>query len=278
MNFEQRLVRRWIAGEDIDDVLSEIRKENKKGISSIANFLGEDLTREKSVQQNISEYLKLMEKIKSENLDCSLSVKPSQLHMNRGLEHCREHFEEILKVAKENKIFVWVDMEDSRYTEDTIESYLRLHRKYGNIGIVVQADLKRSEKDLHEILNEGGVVRLVKGAYKENGKIAFQTREEINENFVKLMSVLFESRNYFAVATHDMNLIGVAIILSEKYHRDFEFQFLMGIQEKNKMRLLKNGYNVSNYVPYGKSWKEFISRRVKEKPSNILLILRDLVQ
>ena len=278
MSFAQKLVGRWIAGDDLDDVVSEVKNENGKGMKAMVNFLGEEITEEKSVHENISEYLHLMEKIKREDLDCDISVKPSQLHMNKGLEHCREHFEEILKVAKQNKIFVWVDMEDSRYTEDTVESYLKLHRKFGNIGIVVQADLKRSEKDLHEIIKNKGTVRLVKGAYKENSSIAFQTREEINENFVKLMGILFESKNYFAIATHDMNLVGGAIIINEKYKRDFEFQFLMGIQDKNKLKLIENGYKVSNYIPYGKKWKEFIVRRIKEKPSNLLLVLGDIVR
>jgi proline dehydrogenase len=181
---------------------------------------------------------------------------------------------------------MWMDIESFQFVEDTIAIYLELLKDYKNVGVAIQSYLKRSRSDLLHLLEQGAVVRLVKGAYREDKSIAFQSMEKINSNFSKLMEMLFEygnmnSSNIFAIATHDPKLINEAIKLSKKNGTDtrkFEFQFLMGIQNKMKEDLVKRGYRVSEYIPYGNQWLPYSMRRIRERKRNILLLARSLIQ
>jgi proline dehydrogenase len=180
---------------------------------------------------------------------------------------------------------MWIDIESFQFVEDTIAIYLELLKDYKHIGVAIQSYLKRSSSDLLHLLEQGGVVRLVKGAYREDKSIAFQSMGKINSNFSKLMEILFEynekNNNIFAIATHDPRLIEEAIVLSQKYNIDnkkFEFQLLMGIHNKKKEDLVKRGYRVSEYIPYGNQWFPYSMRRIRERKRNILLLARSLFQ
>jgi proline dehydrogenase len=167
-------------------------------------------------------------------------------------------------------------MESVKFTEDTISIYLELSRQYAMIGVAIQAYLRRSASDLLHILESGGNVRLVKGAYHEAVENAFTTGEEVNGNYAKLMKMLFENNIYFAIATHDSNLIEEAIRLSRD--AKFEFQMLMGIRDDLKSKLVARNFAVSEYIPYGSQWLPYSVRRIRERKRNILLLARSFIQ
>jgi proline dehydrogenase len=163
-------------------------------------------------------------------------------------------------------------MESSEYTDDTIGIYNDLFDKYERLGIALQANLKRTSKDLVELLKKGAKVRLVKGAYHEDKKTAFQARKEVDENYKKLMEMLFVNGNEFGIATHDSKLIDEAKQLYKTHERKFEFQMLKGIRDELKPILVKKGFSVSEYIPYGTNWLPYSIRRLKERKRNILLL------
>ena len=163
-------------------------------------------------------------------------------------------------------------MESSEHTDNTLKIYQNLFEKYERLGVAIQANLKRSQNDLEMLLKKGSKIRLVKGAYHENSKNAYRTRHAVDENYRKLMRVLFEQGNEFAIATHDSKLIDLAINLSKKHERKFEFQMLKGIRDELKPILVKSGFAVSEYIPYGTNWLPYSIRRLKERKRNILLL------
>jgi proline dehydrogenase len=181
---------------------------------------------------------------------------------------------------------MWIDIESIQFVEDTISIYLELLREYKrSTGVAIQSYLKRSSSDLLHLVEQGASVRLVKGAYREDESIAFQSMGKINSNFSKLMKILFEYGNsndgIFAIATHDPKLIDEAILLSKTSgidNRKFEFQFLMGINSELKENLVKRGFRVSEYIPYGSHWFPYSMRRIRERRRNILLLARSLLQ
>jgi proline dehydrogenase len=193
----------------------------------------------------------------------------------------RAFFEEnigaVVSTAKSLDNFVWVDMEGSPYTADTVDSYLGLVKKFYNVGLAIQAYLKRSEEDVNRILDSNGKIRLCKGAYNESPEIVFKKRDDISRNYSKLMRLIFERGQGFAIATHDEKLIQEAITLSNVHHANFEFEMLMGIRDKKKLELAQMGYRMSEYIPFGKQWWGYSTRRIHEHPSNIFLLARSLV-
>lgn len=277
MKVPVRLARQWIAGEELQDALARAREANQKGIKVIVNFLGEHVREEKEVGANIQENLNILEAIKKEKIRGCLSVKLTQLGLSIDKEYCLKNLEKIVREAKALGVFVWIDMESSPYTEDTIDIYLEVLRSYGDMGVAIQSNLRRTEEDVRRLLERGGKIRLVKGAYTEKREIAYKTKKEIDENLAKIMRLLFERGENFAIATHDDKLIRKSIEMSRLLPKNVEYQFLMGIRDELKRDLLKKGCTVYDYVPYGKSWFPYSIRRIKERKRNILLILRSII-
>jgi proline dehydrogenase len=224
-----------------------------------------------------AEYLEILDALKSRQIEGCISVKPTQLGLSIDSSLFREHLAKILNKAKPLGTFVWVDMEGSPFTTQIVDAYLELRKGFDNIGIAIQAYLKRSDEDVNRILNLGGAIRLCKGAYNESPEIVYKRRREIDENFSKLMRIIFERGKGFAVATHDEKLIEEAVRLSNVHHADFEFEMLMGIRDKKKVELVQRGYRVSEYIPFGRSWWAYSKRRILEHKSNIFLLARSLV-
>jgi proline dehydrogenase len=184
----------------------------------------------------------------------------------------------IVEHAGRFKRFVWVDMESSRFTDATLDVYGSVLKKSRHVGVCVQSYLRRSEDDLERLVETGGKVRLVKGAYNEPVSVAFKSKAEIDASFLRLMRYLFVNNSeLFSVATHDEALINKAIVLSEKYERDFEFGMLKGVRDKLKQGLVARGFRVTEYIPYGENWLPYSIRRLREKPSNIPLLMRSLI-
>ena len=267
-----RIAKQWIAGDTMDEALKSACQANENDMTAIINRLGEHITSKAQIDQMISEYLNLVANLHKYKISGGISVKPTQVGLTSNLEECLNNFKVIIEKSTLSQSFVWIDMESSEYTDDTIKIYQSLFEKYERLGLAIQANLKRTEKDLSLLLKQGAKIRLVKGAYRENKKIAYKTRHEVDENYKKLMTVLFRDGNEFGIATHDSTLIELAINLSKKYERKFEFQMLKGIRDEMKPVLISQGYSVSEYIPYGTNWLPYSIRRLKERKRNILLL------
>jgi proline dehydrogenase len=272
-----RVAKRWVAGYNADEAIEAVIDTNRHGMSAILNFLGEDITDAKLVDMTVKEYLLLMDLMNTRKVHGCVSIKPTQLGLTIDYNMCLQNFSRLAAKARELGQFIWLDMESVKSTEDTIAIYLDLYKQYKMIGIAIQSYLRRSASDLLHIIECGGKVRLVKGAYHEAEDHIFVTEKEVNANFSKLMKMLFESNNYFAIATHNSDLIGEAISMS-KNNTKFEFQMLKGIRDELKLELVTKGFVVSEYIPYGRQWLPYSVRRIMERKRNLLLLTRSLIQ
>jgi proline dehydrogenase len=276
MSFVIKFARQWIAGETLEDAVSRTKKSNHEGIGAIINFLGEHVREEAEANKNIEENLRILGAIQESKLNASLSIKLTQLGLEIDKNLCQSNVEKIVSSAASKNIFVWIDMESSPYTEDTIDIYLEIFKKYKNAGIAIQSNLKRSENDVKRIAASGGIIRLVKGAYKEKSDIAYTSRKDVTINFSRLMGYLFYKSPFFAIATHDEMLINEVLEANKVHKKRLEFQMLMGVREELKHELVKKGLAVVDYIPYGKHWFPYSVRRIRERKRNILLIFRSI--
>ncbi len=279
MSIKQALVykvaKHWIAGKDLEEALKAAQATNEKGMRAIINYLGEDVSDPSLIEQNYIEYLKIQNIASERRINACIALKPTQFGSDAQSE-----IEKIQTLAQEGmklKQDVWIDMESSALTEKTLEIYLEVLKSYQNVGVALQAYMKRSEQDLLHLLAIGGRVRLCKGAYREPANLVLRSRAEINDNYSKLLRILFERGNDFAVATHDSKLIDEAKKLADSHHVNFEFEMLKGIRIELKEELLASGYRVSDYLPYGNQWYNYSMRRVTEHPSNIWLLARSIL-
>jgi proline dehydrogenase len=272
-----RVAKRWVAGYNAHEAIEAAVDTNMHGMSAILNFLGEDIIDAKLVDMTVNEYLLLMGLMNARKVYGCVSVKPTQLGLTIDYNMCLQNFSRLAAKARELGQFIWLDMESVKSTEDTIAIYLDLCKQYDMIGVAIQSYLRRSASDLLHIIECGGKVRLVKGAYHEAEEHVFVTEKEIDANYSKLMKMLFESNNYFAIATHNSNLIEEAISIS-KNNTKFEFQMLKGIRDELKLELVTKGFVVSEYIPYGSQWLPYSVRRIMERKRNLLLLTRSLIQ
>jgi proline dehydrogenase len=272
-----RIARHWIAGETSEDAFTRAQQSNTHGVRGILNLLGEEMTSREETIASTAEYLEILDVLKSRQIEGCISVKPTQLGLSIDPSLFRENLAKIQNKAKSLGTFVWVDMEGSPFTTQIVEAYLELRKRYDNVGIAIQAYLRRSDEDVNRILDLAGAIRLCKGAYNESSEIIYKRRKQIDESFSKLMRTMFERGKGFAIATHDEKLIEEAIRLSNVHHADFEFEMLMGIRDKKKKELVQRGYRVSEYIPFGKRWWAYSKRRILEHKSNIFLLARSLI-
>ncbi len=264
--------KQWIAGSTIDEALLAAKSSYKNGMGVIINKLGEYHTSRQMIEKTIDEYKTVMASFKKWRVSGGISVKPTQIGLSRSKKECLQNYEALIKAASSSQTFVWMDMESADHTDETIQMYQNLFARYERLGIALQANLMRTGVDLSDLLSMGAKIRLVKGAYRENPKIAYKSKEEIDKSFLKLLKLLFEKGNEFGVATHDAKMIGTAIALSKKHSRKFEFQMLRGIRDDIKSDLVKKGFALAEYIPYGTNWLPYSIRRVKERKRNVLLL------
>jgi len=272
-----QIAKRWIAGETSEEALERAVQANADKMLGIINLLGEEVAVREETSAATREYLDVLKAIEARKIRSCISIKPTQLGLSIERKLFEENLNNILGAAKSLGNFVWIDIEGSRYTADTIDSYLEFRKRFDNVGVAIQEYLKRSEEDVNRILDAKGKIRLVKGAYNESPEIAFKRKKRINENFSKLMRLMFDRGEGFAIATHDEKLIEQAAELSKGRQVDFEFEMLMGIRDKKKIELAQDGNRVSDYIPYGKGWWGYSVRRIREHKSNIFLLGRSLV-
>ena len=256
----------------MEQALESAQRANKNGMNAILNRLGEHMTSKSQIEETVSEYIKLISNLRKFKVSGGVSIKPTQVGLSKNYDDCRQNLKNIIEKAIISQSFVWIDMESTEFTEETIKTYLDLFEKYERLGLAIQANLRRSKQDLGKLLEYGAKIRLVKGAYRESKKTAYKTRHEVDENYKRLMTMLFSNANEFAIATHDSKLIDLAITLSKRHEKKFEFQMLKGIREELKPILIRDGFSISEYIPYGTNWFPYSIRRLKERKRNILLL------
>ncbi|MEM2760661.1 MAG: proline dehydrogenase family protein [Nitrososphaerales archaeon] len=271
-----KVARKWVGGYSMKDAIQSAKEANAKGMNAILNYLGEHMMDDEEIQGNVNEYVALLQEMDKLHINGSISLKLTQIGLDRDRDTCENNILKILEHARRSNRFVWLDMESSNYLNDTTEIYLALLQHYEMVGLAFQAYLKQGTNLLLEILMQNGKIRLCKGAYSEDSSVVYRSKRMVDKNFFKLMRILFESSNNFAIATHDQVMIDEAIKLHEKYDKQFEFQMLKGVRDDIKPLLTKNGLLLSEYIPYGERITAYSIRRIREKPSNILLLARSL--
>ncbi len=276
----RRVASRFVAGETLDEAMSAARDLSRSGALVELDYLGEHTADEGQAVLAVGTYLNMLDRIAEANIKAQVSVKPSQMGQEIGDEMCFNDLEQVAKRAKEYGNFVWIDMEGSDYTERTIQLYQRIRAAYDNVGIALQAYLYRCEADVEAVLSIGGTVRLVKGAYNEPPDVAFPHKSDVDLNFKHLTEMLLSSGRYHAIATHDEKMIAHTIEFAKAKGVDnqmFEFQMLYGIRRDLQTRLLRDGYRVRIYVPYGKQWYPYLMRRMAERPANLLFFITNVI-
>jgi proline dehydrogenase len=240
-------------------------------------MLGEEVLSQDEVEKTAKEYSGLLSSIQQQGMKSTISIKPTQLGLSFDEDYCLENYRRITKEALEKGNFVWLDMEGSRYTEKTVNLYSKLVKEFPNTGVAIQAYLKRSQEDVRNLLSISGKIRIVKGAYNEDAKVAYKSRSQIKESYLRIMQMLFSDGNGFAIATHDNELLAEAKRLSSTFSGQFEYQMLLGVRDKLKANLVKEGKLIREYIPYGKNWLPYSIRRLRERKRNILLLFRSLL-
>ena len=279
-----KVSKRWIAGYSNNDAIIAAKKSNHNGMSAILNYLGEGYVEKSQIDRSVTEYITLLDLLKSNDIRGSISVKPTQIGLSVGYDKCLENFRKISEKAKQSGYFMWIDIESSNFVEDTLSIYLEILRKNRDTGVAIQSYLKRSHSDLLHLMEHSANLRIVKGAYNEEKDKAYQSDNEINQNFSALMKLVLEESAYggiVAIATHDSKLIQEALVLywkgSERM-KNLQFQLLKGIRDELKLQLVTNGYLVLEYIPYGEKWLQYSIRRIKERKRNVFLLARSLIE
>ena len=279
-----KISKRWIAGYSSTDAIAEARKSNQNGMSAIINYLGEANTERSQIDNSVSEYFTILDLLKAKNVSGSISVKPTQIGLSVGYDICLENFRKISEKAKQSGHFIWIDIESSNFVEDTLSIYLEILRKNRDTGVAIQSYLRRSHSDLLHLMENSANLRIVKGAYSEEKLQAYQSNNEITQNFSALKKLVFKESSYkgiVAIATHDSNLVNEALALSTKGSermKSLQFQLLKGVRDELKQQLVKKGYEVLEYIPYGEKWLQYSLRRIRERKRNIFLLARSLLE
>lgn len=271
----QRVARRFVAGESIDEAIEATRQLNQQGIDVTLDYLGESVLEAKDTEAVVSMYQTLVERIAAEKLASTVSVKLTHLGLDIGEALCVNNLRHIASTAKAYDIGITIDMESTAYTDTTLRIYRTLRDEYDftNIGTVIQAYLYRSEKDMQELTAEGAHIRLCKGAYLEPANLAFPLKADVDKNYLHLMEVFLKGgdSSYLCLATHDEAMIQGAesFIQNEQISGDrFEFQMLYGIRTDRQLELAQN-HRVRVYVPFGEAWYPYFMRRLAERPANV---------
>ena len=282
--FPKKLVRvfanKYIAGDNIDGGINKVKELNSKGIMATMDVLGEAIKNKDEAVQSKNESLEVLDTIEKYNLNSNLSVKLTMIGLNLDYNYCLGLVTEIVEYAKSKNIFVRIDMEDSSVTEQTIQIFEMLKKKYDNVGIVLQAYMRRTEKDILRLTEIGANFRLCKGIYIEPEDIAFKKKQEIRDNFLKVIRLALEKKSYVGIATHDAYVLeGAKKIISELglKKEEYEFQMLLGVTEKRRDKIVEEGFRIRIYVPFGERWYQYSMRRFKENPNVVGAVMKSLL-
>jgi proline dehydrogenase len=278
--------RRFVAGSTQRDVIDAVRRLNVAGFDATVSFLGEAVTTTAEVETAVAEFTSYADAVRAQRLRSHLSIKLTELGLAFDPDLAARSLETVLARADggEQPVFVRIDMEDSQYAQPTLDLFRAARSRHANVGIVVQAYLRRSAADVAALAREGAPLRLVKGAYREPDEVAFQTKEEVDASFARLVDAYFTAvadGGWLAIATHDGRMVRAAVraAAARGVPRDrFEFQMLYGIRTDMQRSLLAEGYRVRVYVPYGSHWYPYLMRRLAERPANLWFFLRNALR
>jgi proline dehydrogenase len=282
----RKLSSRFVAGTTIDHAIAATKAVNSLGMHVTIDNLGENVTNVEEAHHSAELYRQMLDAITTHKLDANISLKLTHMGFDVDQQLALDIVSSLVDKATRMMptSFVRVDMEGSPYTQRTLDLVHELHRRpshKGCVGAVIQAYLFRSEKDIEKLLADGIRIRLCKGAYKEPAEIAFQEKSAVDANYVKLMKILLKSGIYHGLATHDENIIrhAVAFARAEKLPPSaFEFQMLHGIRRDLQQHLVRDGWGVRVYIPFGTEWYPYFMRRLGERPANVVFLLKNLLR
>ncbi|RFU63816.1 proline dehydrogenase family protein [Peribacillus glennii] len=270
---------RFVAGETIEMAVEKIKELNKSGLEVTIDYLGEFVDNEKEANEMAENSIMAIEAISQHNLKSQLSLKLTSMGMDLSEDVVMGNMRRILEAAESNSVFVTIDMEDYSHCQTTIDIFKKLRNEYQNVGTVIQAYLYRSEKDIESLHSLHPNLRLVKGAYKESPEVAFPEKKDVDDNFKKIIKTHLLNGNYTAVASHDEAIIEYTKQLVTEYNipkDQFEFQMLYGIRNERQLELVKEGFKMRVYVPYGTDWYGYFMRRLAERPANVAFVLKGM--
>jgi proline dehydrogenase len=280
----KRMSGRFVAGTEVEHALDVAQSLNRSGLGVSVDNLGENVTSSDEALHSVELYRQMLAEISARGLNANVSLKLTHMGLDVDAKLAYDNVSALVAQAAsmQPKNFVRVDMEGSPYTQRTLDFVHELHRNPGNkgvVGAVIQSYMRRSEDDVARLLKDGIRIRLCKGAYKEPAEIAYQDKAEVDANYIKLMKVLLKSGIYHGLATHDEKIIreAKAFATCENIARDaFEFQMLYGIRRDLQQSLVREGWRMRVYVPFGTEWYPYLMRRLAERPANVWFVARNL--
>jgi len=277
----RRMARRFVAGETLDDAIVAARASNQAGMLVSLDYLGENCTTTADAQRARDAYFEIFDRIAAEKLHANVSCKLTQLGLDLNVEFCEGLVRSIAERAAAHDNFLRIDMEGSVYTQRTVDLVKRVRSSTPAVGAVIQSYLYRTETDVNDLLAYGCRIRLCKGAYKEPPDVAFPRKKDVDFNYVRMMKILLPSGFYHGIATHDPRMIAETIryAAAKKISKDdFEFQMLYGVRTDLQRQLVKDGYRLRVYIPYGNEWFPYFMRRLAERPANVAFLLRNFLR
>ncbi|MGZ8710639.1 MAG: proline dehydrogenase family protein [Thermoanaerobaculia bacterium] len=278
----RRLSSRFVAGMTVEDALAATVATNAKGMSVSVDNLGENVTNLEEARHSAQLYHEMIDQLATRKLNANVSLKLTHMGLEIDETVTKQIVGELVAHAARVKNFVRIDMEGSPVTQKTLDIVRDLHGRPGNadhVGAVIQSYLRRSEQDVRDLCAEGIRIRLCKGAYKEPADVAFQEKSEVDASFVALMKIMLKSGVYHGIATHDPNMIDATIAFAKAENIPpgaFEFQMLYGVRRDLQEQLVKDGWGMRVYIPFGTEWYPYLMRRLAERPANAIFILKNL--
>jgi len=274
---------RFVAGETIDEAIPAVRALNARGITASLDLLGESVNHEEEARTTARSYLEILDRIKAEKLDANVSLKLTAMGLDVSEDLCVANVQAVLDRARDYDSFVRLDMESSEYTERTLHMFEhRLYPSYPkNVGIVLQSYLRRTPADVELANRLGCRVRICKGAYQEPASVAFPDKRDVDATYVRCMHALMTDGNYPGLATHDERIIAEAkrFATERKIPADrYEFQMLYGVRRDLQEALVRGGYRMRVYVPFGTQWYPYLMRRLAERPANVAFMTGNVVK
>ena len=279
----KKLTTRFIAGETTNEAVDAIRDINARGCSASFDHLNESVSNVAATQDEVREYLHLLDLIDQTGINSNVSIKLTQFGLEIDPELAYRNARQVVEESKRRKNFVRVDMEGSNVTQVTIDIFKRLRSEFelNDVGIVLQSYLYRTEQDARELLKIPARIRLCKGAYDEPAEVAYPDKKDVDANYVRVMQLLLSSGTYHGIATHDPKMIDATVDFVQREgipKSAFEFQMLYGIRRDLQEQLARDGWGMRVYVPYGKHWYPYFMRRLAERPANIWFVMKNFLK
>lgn len=272
--------RRFVAGETLEEALAASRRLASGGRRVCLNHLGENVTTEAQARAAAESYTEILRQIRASNLDGNAALKPTHLGLDLSRELTVELASQIAAQARDMGLSIEIDMESSAYTSATMDVFEAVRRRFDNVGLAIQCYLRRSAQDIERLRSLEPKIRLVKGAYREPPEIAFEQKEEVDTNFIRLLDQLLAGPYFPAIATHDPRLVDYAERRLRELGRPrdrYEFQMLFGVRRDLQSKLRAEDHPLRIYVPFGDEWFPYFLRRLAERPANSLFVVRSLI-